>query len=143
MFIAVYFVTQIGIYLSCVYGQTLLDLMGQETFLSRNKNVGLFQQTLSCFINSPLFPFIIPKPTCCIFAINPLKYSFTKEIIPRKLVPGQGWLSNFKIYNLYDASYNLIGTLEYHDTLHAISYNNRQWLKPLSHSSHSSSYDRI
>jgi len=43
MFIQVYFVTQIGIYLSCVYGQTLLDLMGQETFLSRNKNVGLFQ----------------------------------------------------------------------------------------------------
>jgi hypothetical protein len=42
MFIIVHFVTQNCIYLSCVYGQTLLDLMGQETHLSRDKNVGLF-----------------------------------------------------------------------------------------------------
>jgi len=53
MFILVYFVTQIGIYLSCVYGQTLLDLMGQDYILIKKRERGSIS----------IGPFLYYKPT--------------------------------------------------------------------------------
>ena len=56
-----------------------------------------------------------------------MKYTFNKEIVPRKFVQGQGWLSNLKTYKLFEAD-KLIGTFDYHDTLHIISFLDREFI---------------
>jgi hypothetical protein len=56
-----------------------------------------------------------------------LKYTFSKEIIPRKFVDGQGWIYNIRVYKVFDAD-KLIGTFEYHYTRHIITFQDREFV---------------